>query len=151
MPTKSAKVCALPRRILRSAARRPVVFTSAGRTQPSNILMHIKSAKTIALEQRNFAFEKFTYLNPASVGSPATKHRDPRSKRGGAGPLPFLFTAPMIGSATSNTGAALGGLVAPPPSTAWFVSELFFAGIDLASRNLQLRLDSGRSIMFAIS
>jgi hypothetical protein len=26
-----------------------------------NLLMHIKSAKTIALEQRNFALEKFTY------------------------------------------------------------------------------------------
>jgi len=36
---------------------------SGGRSQPSNILVHIKSAKTIALEQRNFALEKFTYQN----------------------------------------------------------------------------------------
>jgi hypothetical protein len=61
MPTKSAKVCALPKKILRSAVRRPVVSTAAGRIKASNILMHIKSAKTIALEQRNFALEKFTF------------------------------------------------------------------------------------------
>ncbi len=68
MPIKSAKVCALPKRILCLPARWPVVPTSAGRTQPSNILMHIESAKTIALEQKNFSLEKFTYLGVIALG-----------------------------------------------------------------------------------
>jgi hypothetical protein len=32
--------------------------------------MHIESAKTIALEQENFALEKFTYPDPASSNAP---------------------------------------------------------------------------------
>jgi hypothetical protein len=52
MGIDSAKVCALPKKILCLAALWPVVPTPAGRTQPSNILMHIESPKTIAPEQR---------------------------------------------------------------------------------------------------
>jgi len=37
MGTKPAKVCALPKKFLHSAARRPVVSTAGGRTQASNI------------------------------------------------------------------------------------------------------------------
>jgi hypothetical protein len=49
MDIKSAKVCASPK-IFLATCRGP--FRGALQRKPSNILMHIKSAKTIALAQK---------------------------------------------------------------------------------------------------
>ena len=86
MPVKSVRVCASPKIFFRAGRQLPVggPFQDRLQAEPSNILMHIESAKTTAGPQKIFRQDALSGRRPSGVRSLISTNAQQLGKNGRA-------------------------------------------------------------------